>query len=220
MSTVVLPAPVTPPMASVGPEPMRWTAEDFYQMGGLPSIRDRKVMLIDGEVLSMPAPSPLHDMALQLVSDGLRTVFPPTHFCVRVQMGMFFGINTDPVPDIAIVPGTPRQHARQPQTALLVVEVADSSINFDTGDKASLYAAAGIADYWVFDVNDQRIRVCRDPQPDAAAKYGSSYKSIQVLGPRDTLAPLAALSAPHAAPTEPPLGGLRGASVPVIDLLP
>ena len=79
-------------------------------------------MLIDGEVLEMAAASPLHDMSLALTVEWLRIPFPPDQFWVRNQSGLYFGINTDPVPDIAVVAGTPRQHSRHPQTALLVVE--------------------------------------------------------------------------------------------------
>lgn len=105
---------------------------------------------------------------------------------------MFFGINTDPVPDIAVVTGPPRAHAHHPRTALLIVEIADTSLAYDTGEKASLYAAAGIADYWVIDVNDYRLHLFRDPQPDPAAKYGASYKDVRVLTRADAVAPLAA----------------------------
>jgi Uma2 family endonuclease len=105
---------------------------------------------------------------------------------------MILGINTDPIPDIAVVPGIPRQYSRHPRTALLVVEVSDTTVAYDTGDKASLYAAAGIADYWVIDVNDQRLHVFRDPQPDPSKKYGYGYKAVQVLGPKDKVSPLAA----------------------------
>lgn len=179
-------------------------------------------MLIDGEVLEMPPPGPLSMNSQGLVENWLRRIFPDDQFWVRGQAGMYFGINTDPVPDVAVVPGTPRQYSQHPRTALLVVEIADTSIAFDTGEKASLYAAAGIADYWVIDVNDQRLHVFRDPLPDPAQKYCYGYKTAQVLGPKDTVAPLAALSAPHAAPPDLPLAGLRGAKHPgaVIDLLP
>lgn len=139
----------------------------------------------------MAAPSELASISHGLAENVLRTIFPPDQFTVRAQLGMYFGINTDPVPDVAVVIGTPRTHARHPRTALLVVEIADTSLAYDTGDKASLYAAAGIADYWVIDVNDYRLHLFRDPQPDPAAKYAASYKAVRVLTRADTLGPLA-----------------------------
>jgi Uma2 family endonuclease len=165
-------------------------------MENLQSVRDRKTMLTDGTVLVMPPPSPLAAISHGLVEERLRNIFPPSQYSVRGQLGMFFGINTDPVPDIAVVAGPPRAHARHPRTALLIVEIADTSLAMDTGEKARLYAAAGIADYWVIDVNDRRVHVFRDPQPDPAAKYGASYKQVQALVAADTIAPLAAATSP------------------------
>lgn len=196
MSTAVLPTSppgaTTPPAPQAGPTPIKWTCDDLYLMGDLPSVRDRKIMLIDGEILVMSPPSPLASIAHGLLEDWLRTVFPSSNYWMRSQLGMFFGINTDPVPDIAVVEGPPRAHARYPRTALLIVEIADTSLAMDLGDKASLYAAAGIADYWVVDVNDRRLHLFRNPQPDPAAKYGSAYKQVTVLLPTDTISPLAA----------------------------
>lgn len=196
MSTAVLPTPSspasTPPPVLGAPRPIKWTCDDLYKMEALPSVRDRKIMLIDGEVLVMAAPSELASISHQLTENCLRPIFPPDQYSIRSQLGMFFGINTDPVPDIAVVIGPPRAHAYHPRTALLVVEVADTSFAFDTGDKASLYAAAGIQDYWVIDVNDRRLHVFRDPQPDATAKYGATYKNVRALVHTDTIAPLAA----------------------------
>jgi Uma2 family endonuclease len=164
----------------------------------------RKLILVEGEILEMAAPGPLHMTSQGLVENWLRTVFPDAQFWIRNQGGLALGINTDPLPDVAVVPGTPRSYAQHPSTALLVIEIADSSLAFDTGDKASLYAAAGIEDYWVIDVNDRRLHVFRGPTPDPARKYGHWYSQVTVLKPADTVAPLAA----------------PGSSVAVGDLLP
>lgn len=67
----------------------------------------------------------------------------------------------------------------------LVVEVADSSLDFDTSEKRLLYARASLREYWVVDINGRRLLVYRGPQ-------AGDYASQQALGPADTLAPLAA----------------------------
>jgi Uma2 family endonuclease len=209
MSAAILPTTPptttsTPPPVPAGPRPIKWTCDDLYKMENLPSVQNQKIMLIDGEILVMAAPSVLASISQQLAENYLRAIFPPDQYSIRGQLGMFFGINTDPVPDVAVVAGPPRAHAHHPRTALLIVEIADTSLAMDTGDKASLYAAAGIQDYWVIDVNDRRLHLFRDSQPDPAAKYGASYKQVQALGHTDTVSPLAA--AVHA--------------IPVADLLP
>ncbi len=203
MSAAVLPtAPpattATPPPAAAGWRAPKWTCDDFYGMENLPSLQGQKSMLIDGEILVMPPPSVLSSISHSLVEEALHDIFARGQFTIRSQLGLFFGINTDPVPDVAVVAGSPRTIARDPGTALLVVEIADTSFAYDTGDKASLYAAAGIADYWVIDVNDRRLHLFRDPRPDPAAKYGASFAQVSVLLPADTVAPLAAPA--HAVP--------------------
>ena len=69
----------------------------------------------------------------------------------------------------------------------LIVEVADSSLDFDTNEKRLIYAKAGLREYWVVDINGRRLLAYRDPQ-------AGDYPPPQVLGPNDAAAPLAAPS--------------------------
>ena len=94
------------------------------------------------------------------------------------------GQQLDLEPDLAVVPGRPRNYTGHPTTAVLIVEVADSSLNFDTHAKRLLYAKAAIGEYWVVDVSGRRLLVYRDPQ-------GGDYASQQTLGPTDVVSPLA-----------------------------
>ena len=90
-------------------------------------------------------------------------------------------------PDFAVLAGSPRAASGHPTTADLVVEVADSSLDFDTNEKRLIYAKAGIREYWVIDVNGRRLLVYRDPQ-------AGDYAVPQVFGLADTVTPLAAPS--------------------------
>jgi Uma2 family endonuclease len=100
-------------------------------------------------------------------------------------MPLVLGLHTDPVPDFAVVAG-------HPVTAALVVEVADTSLRFDTNDKRLLYAGAGIPDYWVVDVNARRLLVYRNPQ-------GGDYTTTLTLDANDAIAPLAVQAAAQVA---------------------
>jgi Uma2 family endonuclease len=99
-----------------------------------------------------------------------------------------------PDPDLAVVPGTPRSYmtASNPTTALLIVEVSESTLPYDRRAKASLYAAAGIADYWIVNLVQRQLEVHRDPVADTAQPYGFRYASRSILDPADVVAPLAA----------------------------
>jgi Uma2 family endonuclease len=71
------------------------------------------------------------------------------------------------------------------------LEVADSSLSFDLGDKASLYAASGIEDYWVLDVVNRRLHILRDPRPDSNQRFGFGYSQQRSFWPADRVSPLA-----------------------------
>lgn len=201
MSTAVLP----PPVVSVQSRPprKRWTAAEFHRVSDTGVFEGQNLILIEGEVLHMPSPNPPHDMALILLDALLRACFPTGHV-FRTQMSLVLGQTTDPVPDYAVVAGSARDFVQKPTTAVLVAEVAESSLDYDTGDKASLYAAEGIADYWVVDLVNRRLIVMRDPVADAAARHGSRYSTVNAFAVGQSVAPLAA-------PT---------ASVAVADLMP
>jgi Uma2 family endonuclease len=146
--------------------------------------------------------NPPHAIALELLTDVMRATFG-AGWRVRVQLPLVFGLEIDPFPDVAVLSGTPRGTTTHPTIALLVIEVADTTLAYDTTTKAQLYATAGIADYWVLDLNARQLHVFRDPQPNAALGI-TSYQIHNTLDPTDTVSPLAA---PHA-------------TVRIVDLLP
>ena len=74
----------------------------------------------------------------------------------------------------------------------LAVEVAVSSLTFDRTHKASLYARAGVADYWIVNLVDRVVEVYRQPAPDSDAPFGWAYVSAAVLIEGDAMVPLAA----------------------------
>ena len=105
---------------------------------------------------------------------------------------------------MAVVPGTARQYGdAHPSRPVLVVEVAHSSVTLDRERKASLYARAGVPDYWIVNVEEGFVEVYRQPAPSSDAPYGWRYAAAPRLG-RD------ASIAPAAVPT---------ASIPVADFL-
>jgi Uma2 family endonuclease len=153
-------------------------------LGDLGELEGRRAMLIDGVIMEQGPMSPPHAVTLGLVDEGIRAAFG-SRWWLRNQMPLILGQDTDPEPDLAVVPGRPRDYNGHPTTADLVVEVADSSLGFDTNDKKLLYARAGIREYWVVDINGRSLLVYRDPQ-------GGDYTTQRTLGPADTLSPLVA----------------------------
>ena len=151
-------------------------------------------MLVNGEILVMANPGNLHNRGVGLALDELRKAFGE-QFWVRVQMPLVLSQKSDPVPDLAVVIGTPRSVVDQPTSALLVIEVADTWIATDLGEKSMAYALAGIADYWVSDVNQKQLIVHRNPQPDRTNAIGASYANVTTLVSGQSVSPLAAPTA-------------------------
>jgi Uma2 family endonuclease len=183
------------PAPPANPTRWKWTREDLLRFHELGVFGDRRVMLIDGEVLVMSPMNEPHARAIVFVLQALQTAFG-ANFTFRPQLPMDLGQTTDPEPDVIVVAGPPRsQPPTPPTTAAIVVEVADSSLSFDIGEKASLYAAAGIADYWVVDLAHNRLYVFRDPRPEPGQRFGHGYFRQSLNGPTDRVSPLAAPAA-------------------------
>ena len=178
-----------PPLqtAPAGPRPVRWTCAEFHRFGDMGVFEGRRAMLIDGVILEEGPMNPPHAIALELVEVALRAAFG-TGWRIRSQSPLVLGQDLDPEPNFAVMAGTPRGSSGHPTMAALVVEVADSSLNYDTNEKRLLYARAGIGEYWVVDINGQRLLVYRDPQ-------GGDYATQQVFGPADSVSPLAVAAA-------------------------
>jgi len=154
-----------------------------------------RVELIEGEIIAMTPQKGPHATAVSLVYESLRSAFK-AGFYVRQQLPLTLDPASEPEPDVAVVRGNPRDYVQDhPPTALLVIEVADATLEFDRGRKAGLYARAGIPDYWIVNLPDRVLEVYRDPGPlaDGPAEHG--YRSIRRIGPPDSVAPLASPAA-------------------------
>lgn len=145
-----------------------------------------------------------HYTAIGLVEDALRAAFGPG-WLVRTQGPIALDDDSEPEPDIAVIRGTRRDYSREhPSGPALVVEVAESSLAFDREYKGSLYARAGIADYWIVNLVARVLEVYRQPLEDPATRFGWRYAPAEVLPPGSSVSPLAA----------------PAARIPVSDLLP
>jgi Uma2 family endonuclease len=98
------------------------------------------------------------------------------------------------VPDVAVVVGGPRDYKEHPSTALLIVEIAETSLAFDQTVKARVYAKAGIGDYWIVNLVDRCVEIRRDPRKDSTGNW--SYAQSAILAPNQTISPLAAPQSP------------------------
>ncbi len=152
----------------------------------------RRVELIRGDVVEMSPQESLHSTAVTLAYEALRKAFRKG-FVIRVQMPLAPGKDSNPEPDVAVVRGNVRTYARaHPTTAELVIEVAQSSLNYDRSTKGSLYAEAGIPEYWIVNLVDGIVEVHRNPGREARGARRSAYSSLERVRTGKTISPLAA----------------------------
>ncbi len=167
----------------------RWTKDEYYKLAELGFFQEKRVELIDGEIIEMaPMKSP-HATSVSLLNSELRKFFDKG-FNVRSQLPLSFGKANEPEPDLAIVKGEIRDYAKShPKKAELVVEVSDATLSYDRNRKASLYAENKIQDYWILNLNGRCLEVYRKPKKDK--KIGFIYSERTIFTEEDTVSPLA-----------------------------
>jgi Uma2 family endonuclease len=167
----------------------RFTYDEFLRMDASGVFGDKRVELIEGRVVEMPPQGPRHYVATGKTYEALRRVTPPGHHIPPTPQLRLS--ESAPLPDCCIVPGRIEDYqAAVPTTAILVVEVSDSTLADDRLDKGSLYASAGIRDYWIVNLVDNVLQVYRDPRPDATQPSGSGYATVTVHPRGDSVSPL------------------------------
>ncbi len=173
--------------------PFRFTREQYYEMGNRGFFDGKRVELIFGEVVEMSPIGWPHALCVGLVTDALRAAFAIGYWISSQQPFQVPGGkgSSEPQPDVSVIPGSMRGYTDHPTVAALVVEVADTTLANDTTTKAELYATAGIADYWVLDVENRQLHVFRDPQHNATLE-ATAYQTHDTFGPNDSVSPLAA----------------------------
>ena len=174
--------------AQVPLTPRRWRREEYDRLVELGVPEGEPVELIGGHLLVAEPKTPYHASMIGAVDDALRSALP-TGWMVRVQAPIALDDESEPEPDLAVVPGRPGDYRdAHPARPALAVEVAEASLNFDRERKGSLYARAGIADYWVVNLVDGVLEIHRDPTSDPGAAFGWRYHSVTRLKPPATVA--------------------------------
>ena len=163
-----------------------------------------KVELVGGQLMVAEPQGAPHMTAILLADEALRRAFG-RGWSVRGQGPVALDDESEPEPDVAVVPGAPRDYRRDhPARPVLIVEVSETSLSLGREVKGSLYARAGLADYWIVNLVDRVLEVYRDPAPAPDAPSGWAYRDVQHLAPEATISALAA----------------AGAVIAVADLLP
>ncbi len=161
--------------------PYRFTAAQYKRLGEFGILdEDRHMELIAGEIVAMSAIGRRHARCVDQLTLLLARTIPDGLF-VHVQNPVQLDRGNVPEPDLAvIVDHGPDSPAVSAADALLVIEVSDSTLAYDTGDKLSRYAAAHIPEYWVVNLPDGTLTRYTEP-------VGRTYKQTTVARSGDAL---------------------------------
>ena len=171
--------------AAEGVPRWRWTTAELIRLTdlGVFTAEDR-MELIGGEIVPMSPVGRRHE----LVADELAQYFTPLlPKSVRLTTERQFNLSDETYtkPDICLWPASIKAPDARGDTVLLIVEVAQTSLKFDTSTKAALYAAHGVRDYWVINAETLETKVYRNPGP-------SGYGETRTIPANEPLVPLLA----------------------------
>lgn len=146
---------------------------------------NRRIELIRGELREMSPIGIPHEYAVDEFTEWSFKNAPLDEVRIRNQESLgLAALQSVPEPDVTWVKRLDYSQRRPTASdVLLVVEVSDSSLAYDRGEKAALYADAGITDYWIVNIRDRCIEVRRQPA-------GKSFEDIRIYNTSETVSPL------------------------------
>jgi Uma2 family endonuclease len=167
--------------------PRRFTAAEYHQMieAGVFG-KDERLELIDGEIVQMSPIGNRHAACVRRLIALFSQLFG-SEATVDAQNPVIVDVAYAPQPDLALLRPRADYYATQTPTAadcLLVIEVADTSADFDRQVKMPRYARGGLAELWLIDLERDVVVVCREPAGDA-------YQHVQVFHRGETIMPAA-----------------------------
>ena len=179
--------PVASPPAASMPTRRRFTVAEYYAMAdaGILSESDR-VELLDGDVITMPPIGDWHAASVKLFANAM----PPAlqgRAMIAVQDPVRLDDSNQPQPDVVLLRWRDdyyRSGHPGPADVLLLIEVSDTTVDYDRGVKLAAYARAGIPEVWIASRPDRRIEAYTEPA-------GEEYATVRYFSPGENIAPLA-----------------------------
>lgn len=188
MPIVLTEAPIQP--APLYPPRKKWTRTEWEFLDASGLLNQQNLELVEGELINKLGKNRPHSNSLTLLTGWLVQIFGLLFVQQEVPIDVAPEDNptNEPQPDIIVLTRELSHFLSanpKPEDLRLVVEVADTSLNFDLTTKAALYARAGIVEYWVLDVAGRRLLIHREP-------IAGRYAYVVEYGEGESVAPLAA----------------------------
>ncbi len=155
------------------------TIDDYHRMIETGIIHEgERIELISGQILNMAAKGTRHTVTTTRLLRELLALIGQRAI-VHCQEPITMPDNSEPEPDVTIAKWRDDEYLGShpvPADIILVIEVADSTLGFDRNTKAPLYASAGISEYWIVNLVDDRLEIYTQPE-------GDIYTNTQVVLP-------------------------------------
>lgn len=144
----------------------RFSVEDYYRMAESGVLRpNARVELLRGKIIDMSPIGPFHGGLVKRLN-WIFTKLSKGRWTTSVQDPIHLDDYSEPQPDVMLLkPSADDYTGRHPQAGdvFLLIEVSDSTIDFDRGEKLPAYGRAGIAEVWIVNLNDLTIEIHREP---------------------------------------------------------
>ena len=167
---------------AVQPRERTFTVDEYRRMGEAGIFgRAERVELIEGRIVQMNPIGPDHLWSV----NRLTRIFARRDDClVSVQNPVDLGGRSEPQPDLVVLRAdVPQDRAPDAADALLVIEVADSSLGYDRQVKAPLYSQGGVSELWIVDLTGECVEVHHDPSPDG-------YRTVALFPRGERICPI------------------------------
>jgi Uma2 family endonuclease len=178
MSTITPMHPAATPVSLPISALYRINVHEYERIIAARALDDGRVELIDGYVVKKTAKNPPHRWSTKVLLKALERLLMPG-WTWRLEQPVRIPDYNEPEPDIAIVRGNDddyKHRTPQPADVALLVEVSESTLDRDQGEKLLAYALGGIPEYWIVNLVDGQIEVYTGPGQ-------AGYQSRQIFGP-------------------------------------
>ena len=166
--------PAATPPSPPARETRKFTVAEYYRMAEAGILKaDERVELIEGEIIVMPPIGPEHSGSVD-ISTEVFPILAQGRFSVRIQNPLHLDDGSEPLPDVALVRPRADRYTRShptPADVLLVIEVSDSSLEYDRNVKAHLYGRNNIVETWIKNLPEDCIERFTEPGPEGYAQH-------------------------------------------------
>jgi Uma2 family endonuclease len=169
--------------------PKRFTIDEYHRLIELEFLKESdRIELIRGELIQMVAKGTPHTYCTTRLCRQLDRLLGD-RVVVRCQEPIILPSDSEPEPDVAIARGNETDylpHHPYPEDIFLVIEISDSTLNYDQTTKLEVYAEAGISDYWIVNLNVHQLERYSQPYQNTQGKF--NYLSKQISLPHQSVA--------------------------------